>query len=60
MIITVDQEKADDKMEWKFIVVTPSDVGLPRPMINVIMHCISSVFIRILWNNERIDVVTPT
>lgn len=59
MIIKVDLKKAYDIMEWKFIVEMLADVELPRPMIDVIMHCISSGFFRILWNRETTDIVMP-
>lgn len=41
-----------DRLEWGFILKTLQDVGLPIKMVNVIMSCILSGSIRLLWNGE--------
>lgn len=36
------------------------DVALPRPMVDVIMRCVSNASFRLLWNRESTDTVVQT
>lgn len=52
MLNEVDLEKAYDRLNWSFIYETLCLVGLPIDLIGVIMECITSVSMQILWNGE--------
>ena len=48
----IDLEKAYDKFEWSFIQYTLMFYHFPTPIIELIMACILSSSISILWNGE--------
>ncbi|XP_055960701.1 uncharacterized protein LOC126667366 [Mercurialis annua] len=58
--IKVDLEKAYDCLNWKFIEDTLTDVGIPTHMIKVIMHCISSSHMSLLWNGTSSEEFKPS
>ena len=60
MAIKLDLEKAYDRLRWDFIKETLSQMQLPRQLIDVIMHCVSSCSLRILWNGEPSETFRPT
>ena len=60
MAIKVDLEKAYDMLKWEFIRDTLRDAGFPTTLINLIMECISSTSVQILWNGEPTDVFSPS
>lgn len=43
-------EKAYDKLEWSFIKYTLHFYHFPTPIIDLIIACISSSLVSILWN----------
>lgn len=53
MAIKLDLEKAYDRLSWDFIQDTLIDVGMPNMFINLIMDCISSANMSILWNGGQ-------
>ena len=53
--IKVDLEKAYDRLRWSFIEDTLRDVGIPKFLYKVIMQCISSYSMIVLWNGGWID-----
>lgn len=52
MAIKVDLEKAFDRLRWDFIEETLWDVGLPNVMVDLIIKCISTPSMQILWNGK--------
>ena len=52
MASKIDLEKAYDKLEWSFIQYTLTFYHFPTPIIELIMACILSSSISILWNGE--------
>lgn len=50
MAIKVDFEKAYDRIQWDFIENTLSDVGFPLKMYRIIIDCITTGSMQILWN----------
>jgi hypothetical protein len=46
----VDLEKTYDRLRWDFIRDTLMDVGLPTMFIELIMKCIETASLQILWN----------
>ena len=55
MAIKVDLEKAYDRLSWDFIKETLAFVGLPTNFIRIIMECITSCSMQILWNGKLTD-----
>lgn len=60
MAIKIDFEKAYDRLRWSFIHDSLIEMKLPQTMIKVIMQCISSAKLQILWNGEPTDSFTST
>ncbi|KAG5249134.1 non-LTR retroelement reverse transcriptase [Salix suchowensis] len=50
MAIKVDLEKAYDRLSWSFIRDTLVDARLPIDLIKIIMQCIESPTLSVLWN----------
>ena len=60
MAIKLDLEKAYDKLNRNFIKSTLLDMRLPQLMVEVIMRCITSCSMRVLWNGESTDCFHPS
>lgn len=43
MVVKLDLEKAYDRLEWDFIRTTLEQFGIPPPLTQVIMACISTL-----------------
>lgn len=50
MAIKIDLEKAYDRLEWSFIRDTPHLFKFPEHLISLIMICVSSITISVLFN----------
>ncbi|PNX79184.1 ribonuclease H, partial [Trifolium pratense] len=57
--IKVDLAKAYDKLSWSFIWRTLVEINFPEVLINVIMHCVTSVMTNVKWNGTRTDFFRP-
>ncbi|XP_055960979.1 uncharacterized protein LOC126672148 [Mercurialis annua] len=60
MVIKIDLEKAYDRISWDFLSETLEDIGFPTFMSKVIMSCVSTVSMNILWNSSLLDEFYPT
>ena len=60
MAIKIDFEKAYDRLRWSFIRDTLHQMNLPLLLINVIMECISTAAMQVLWNGEPTAKFHPT
>ncbi|XP_021726206.1 uncharacterized protein LOC110693390 [Chenopodium quinoa] len=60
MTIKIDFEKAYDRLKWAFIRNTLMEMNFPIRMIEVIMECITTPSMNILWNGEKTDAFYPT
>lgn len=49
-----------DRLEWNFIKNTRTCMGFPNNLINIIMHCISSVSYSILINSNPTNTFHPS
>lgn len=49
MAIKTDLEKAYDRLKWAFIKETLEDMQLPHLLIQVIMRCVTTCSLSILW-----------
>ena len=52
MAAKIDLEKAYDKLEWPFIKYTLQFYHFPDKLVDLIVTCISSSIISILWNGK--------
>lgn len=59
MAIKVDLEKAYDRLRWCFIRDTLQQIGLPRDMVTLIMECITSTTMNVLWNGSMTEEFVP-
>lgn len=60
MAIKVDLEKAYDQIRWDFLSETLSDIGLPNFLIRIIMTCVITVSMQLLWNGTISEAFVPT
>lgn len=60
MAIKIDLKKAYDRLNWEFIHEALQETGLPRDMIHIIMECITSATIKVLWNGEVVIEFVPS
>lgn len=60
MAIKIDFEKAYDRLRWSFIRHSLLELRIPQVMLEVIMHCICSTSLHILWNGEQTNSFKPT
>lgn len=60
MAIKIDFEKAYDRLKWSFIRDTLTDMNFPILMIDVIMECVTTSSMRILWNGQSTDSFKPS
>jgi hypothetical protein len=52
MAIKVDLEKTYNKLRWSFIQDAIYAMSIPARLVRIIMDCILSVNIRVLWNDN--------
>lgn len=60
MAIKIDFEKAYDRLRWSFLRESLLELSLPQQMVDVVMTCLTSAKLRILWNGEPLDAFQPT
>ena len=60
MAIKLDLEKAYDRVRWDFIRDTLIRMKLPDSLIEVIMSCVTTSSLSILWNGEPSESFKPT
>ena len=54
MVVKIDLEKAYDCLEWSFVKMVLEHFGLPQNIINLIMSCISTTTIVLLFNGSNL------
>ncbi|XP_074291074.1 uncharacterized protein LOC141617835 [Silene latifolia] len=60
MATKIDLEKAYDRLRWSFIYATLSDMSFLLLLIDVIIECVQSPRMRILWNGEPTTQFIPS
>jgi len=60
MAIKLDLEKSYDRLRWDFIHETLNKMKLSSLLVAVIMNCISSCSLSILWNGEPTKFFNPS
>lgn len=59
MAIKVDLAKAYDHLEWSFIHKVLKAFHFPQMLIDLIMSCVSTTSISILFNGRKLDSFKP-
>ncbi|WCJ36333.1 Polynucleotidyl transferase ribonuclease H-like superfamily protein [Euphorbia peplus] len=60
MILKLDLEKAYDRISWQFLRDTLVLLGLSSHWVNLIMNCVASSDMSVLWNGCKLKGFTPT
>ncbi|XP_031096925.1 uncharacterized protein LOC116001176 [Ipomoea triloba] len=60
MAIKLDFEKAYNRLSWDFIRSTLAKIGFGEAWITLIMHCIQTPRMALIWNGEIIPQFTPS
>ena len=60
MVLKIDLHKAYDSVDWTFLKQTLLEFGFPEMVINLIMYCVTSASLSLVWNGVRLDSFTPT
>jgi hypothetical protein len=55
MAIKVDLKKAYDRFWWDFIRNTLILAGISRSMVGIIMKCIETIYLSVLWNKSPLE-----
>lgn len=58
-VIKIDFEKAYDRLRWFFLRDTLQRMNLPILLVEIIMDCITSASLQVLWNGEPTEKI-PT
>lgn len=56
----IDLEKAYDGLSWDFLKHTLRCFGIPGSIVSLIMWCVKSSNLSILWNGEKLQPFKPT
>ncbi|CAJ2665276.1 unnamed protein product [Trifolium pratense] len=56
----IDLEKAYDNVDWSYLRSCLRDFGFPPITIKLIMHCVSSSSLSLIWNGNRLLNFSPT
>lgn len=59
MALKIDMEKAYDHLLWDFINGTLEDARFSTQVVSLIMSCVSSSSMKILWNGGVTDAFIP-
>lgn len=59
LLFKIDFEKAYDRVDWDFLELTLREFGFPSITISLIMSCITSSFLSLKWNGDKLDSFTP-
>lgn len=56
----IDLQKAYDHVNWEYLKGCLEDFGFPPLSIKLIMHCVSSSSLSLIWNGTRLPNFRPT
>ena len=60
MVVKIYLEKAYDRLEWSFVKMVLEHFGLPQNIFNLIMSCISTTTITLLFNGNKLEAFHPS
>lgn len=58
--VKVDLEKAYDRIDWRFLKDTLSDVGLPEKYVELVIACMTKGEMKVMWNGGLTDSFMPS
>lgn len=58
--VKIDMEKAYDRLKWVFIKETCEDAKLPPKFIRLVMQCVSTPSMQVLWNGGLTEEFKPS
>lgn len=58
--IKIDFEKAYDRLRWSFILDTLLQMNIPYLLVTVIMECVTTASLQVLWNGEPTQRFKPS
>lgn len=56
----IDLEKSYDHVDWSYLKSCLQDLGFPPIIVKLILHCVTSSLLSILWNGTRMPPFSPT
>nr|XP_029148804.1 uncharacterized protein LOC114925364 [Arachis hypogaea] len=59
MAFKIDLEKAYDRVDWRFLEATLVRFRFPKATINLILNCVTSSSLAVLWNGNRLQNFNP-
>lgn len=59
MAIKIDLAKAYDQVSWSFLRSILMEIGLPNNWVSLIMSCVTSTQLSVLWNGETTESFAP-
>ncbi|XP_052114154.1 uncharacterized protein LOC127745460 [Arachis duranensis] len=59
MAFKIDLEKAYDRLDWHFLEATLVRFGFLKATINLILNCVTSSSLAVLWNGNRLQNFNP-
>lgn len=60
LIAKIDLEKAYDRIDWKFLQAILEVVGFSLLLTKLVMFCISSAQLSVLWNGQQLTAFAPS
>lgn len=60
VVYKIDLEEAYDHVDWRYLESCLYDFGFPRITVVLIMHCVTSSSLSILWNGICLPTFSPT
>lgn len=59
LVAAIDLEKTYDRVDWHFLEQVLEAVGVSDQIRRVVMSCITSTQLSVLWNGEQLKSFTP-
>ena len=60
MVMKIDLEKPYNNVDWNFLQETLVDFGFLDRIVSLIMLCVSSSSLSLIWNGNRMQNFVPT
>lgn len=60
MVVKVDLEKAYDRVRWLYLREVIRAVGFNDALTNLVMHCVTSSSLSLLWNGDKLGPFKPS